>query len=76
MPPLFEPSASAIDELVVARDALEAGTLLMVKMKDNERFERNFSQLKAYYADTRCGRIVSDVPGNRCGSLADMSVYG
>ena len=53
LPPLFEPSSTAIDELVVARDALETGALLMVKLKDNQRFERNFSQLKAYYSDTR-----------------------
>ena len=40
-------------ELAVAREAMEAGTLLMVNMKDNEKFERNFVQLKAYYTDTR-----------------------
>ena len=25
----------------------------MVKLKDNDRFERSFAQLKAYYSDTR-----------------------
>lgn len=48
------------DELLLARDILEHGVFLSVKLEDEEVFERNFAQLKSYYGATRCK--IADSP--------------
>ena len=54
LPPLYEPSAHAADELALAREVLEQAVLLSVAQRDAAAFERHFAQLKPYYADARC----------------------
>lgn len=44
-PNLFVPSG----------DVFEQGVVLSVKQKDEGSFERNFQQLRPFYADLRCG---------------------
>jgi len=53
LPPLFKPSATAVQELLLARDIFEHAVVLSVKMEDQDAFERHFLQLKSYYTDTR-----------------------
>lgn len=53
LPPLFEPTPSAIQELTLARDIYEHAVVMSVKMEDQEAFERDFCQLKPYYTDAR-----------------------
>lgn len=38
---------------VVAGEVLEQAVLLSVRLQDEAAFERNFTQLKTYYTDTR-----------------------
>lgn len=42
-------------DLLLAREVLEHAVLLGVKLEDEAVFERNFAQLKSYYAATRRG---------------------
>lgn len=53
LPPRFEASPTASDEMLLARDILEQAVLLSVQMQDEASFERNFLQLNTYYTDTR-----------------------
>ena len=42
-----------------AGEVLEQAVLLSVRLQDESAFERNFTQLKTYYTDSRCaGRGV------------------
>ncbi|KAJ9549740.1 hypothetical protein OSB04_022283, partial [Centaurea solstitialis] len=51
LPPLFEETPNAIQELTLARDIYEHAVVLSVKMEDQDAFERDFFQLKPYYTD-------------------------
>lgn len=53
LPPLYGKSPTAEEELLLARDVLEHAVLLSVKGKDEQKFERNYLQLRTYYTDTR-----------------------
>lgn len=52
LPPFFEASSSAQQEVVVARDVLEHAVLLAVRAGDDAAFERNYAQLRTFYTDT------------------------
>lgn len=52
LPPSFQPTPNATEELTIARQIYEHAVVLSVKMEDQEAFERDFSQLKPYYTDT------------------------
>ncbi|XP_057455827.1 26S proteasome non-ATPase regulatory subunit 8 homolog A-like isoform X2 [Lotus japonicus] len=51
LPPLFEDTPNAVQELTIARDIYEHAVVLSVKTEDQDDFERNFFQLKPYYTD-------------------------
>ncbi|WCJ26550.1 hypothetical protein M5689_008358 [Euphorbia peplus] len=53
LPPLFEQTPNAIQELTLARDIYEHAVLLSVQIGDQDAFERDFFQLKPYYTDAR-----------------------
>eukprot|EP00877_Chromochloris_zofingiensis_P014403 jgi/Chrzof1/9216/Cz03g40080.t1 len=53
VPPNFGNSATAKEELTVAREILEYAVLVSLKSRDEAALERSFIQLKTYYADTR-----------------------
>ncbi|KAJ3693497.1 hypothetical protein LUZ60_008977 [Juncus effusus] len=53
LPPIFEPTPNAAEELILARQIYEHAVVLSVKTEDQDAFERDFSQLKPYYTDTR-----------------------
>jgi 26S proteasome regulatory subunit N12 len=56
LPPLFEDTPNAVQELTIAREIFEHAVVLSVKTEDQDAFERDFFQLKPYYTDTR-GRL-------------------
>ncbi|KAG9154499.1 hypothetical protein Leryth_026279 [Lithospermum erythrorhizon] len=56
LPPLFENTKHAVQELTIARDIYEHAVVLSVKIEDQDAFERDFFQLKPYYTDA-CGRL-------------------
>ncbi|OAY74080.1 26S proteasome non-ATPase regulatory subunit 8 homolog A [Ananas comosus] len=56
LPPSFQRTPNAVEELTVARDIYEHAVVLSVKTEDQDAFERDFFQLKPYYTDT-CGII-------------------
>ncbi|KAF7032119.1 hypothetical protein CFC21_043331 [Triticum aestivum] len=56
LPPLFQQTPNAVEELKLARDIYEHAVLLSVKTEDQDAFERDFCHLKPYYMDT-CGII-------------------
>ncbi|KAK1609373.1 hypothetical protein QYE76_033046 [Lolium multiflorum] len=56
LPPSFQQTPNAVEELTTARDIYEHAVVLSVKMEDQDAFERDFCQLKPYYMDT-CGII-------------------
>ncbi|KAM3295090.1 hypothetical protein ACQJBY_037760 [Aegilops geniculata] len=56
LPPLFQQTPNAVEELKLAREIYEQAVILSVKMEDQDAFERDFCQLKPYYMDT-CGII-------------------
>ncbi|KAK1274805.1 26S proteasome non-ATPase regulatory subunit RPN12A [Acorus gramineus] len=56
LPPLFQQSPNAVQELMIARDIYEHAVVLSVKAEDQDAFERDFFQLKPYYTDI-CGII-------------------
>ncbi|KAJ6849360.1 26S proteasome non-ATPase regulatory subunit 8-like protein A [Iris pallida] len=56
LPPLFQRTPNAVQELTLARDIYEHAVVLSVKTEDQVAFERDFFQLKPYYTDT-CGVI-------------------
>ncbi|GMQ05741.1 hypothetical protein CsSME_00050644 [Camellia sinensis var. sinensis] len=49
LPPLFEETPNAVEELTLARDIYEHAVVLSVKIEDQDAFERDFFQLKPYY---------------------------
>lgn len=51
LPPLFEESPNAVQELTIARDIYEQAVFFSVKAEDQVAFERDFFQLKPYYTD-------------------------
>lgn len=53
LPPLFEQTPTAQQELMLARELLEHAVLFSVHQQDEAAFERNFLQLRSYYTDTR-----------------------
>ncbi|XP_073353403.1 26S proteasome non-ATPase regulatory subunit 8 homolog A [Aegilops tauschii subsp. strangulata] len=52
LPPLFQQTPNAVEELKLAREIYEQAVILSVKMEDQDAFERDFCQLKPYYMDT------------------------
>ncbi|XP_078438141.1 regulatory particle non-ATPase 12A [Wolffia australiana] len=52
LPPSFQDSTNATQELTIAREIYEHAVLLSVKKEDQDAFERDFFQLKPYYTDT------------------------
>ena len=52
LPPLFQQSATAEQELLLARDVLEHAVLLSTKQHDDVGFDRHYAQLRTYYVDT------------------------
>ncbi|XP_074579932.1 26S proteasome non-ATPase regulatory subunit 8 homolog A-like [Curcuma longa] len=56
LPPTFQQTPKAAQELTIAREIYEQAVLLSVKTEDQDAFERDFFQLKPYYTDT-CGMI-------------------
>ncbi|KAF0899522.1 hypothetical protein E2562_020004 [Oryza meyeriana var. granulata] len=56
LPPSFQQTPNAVEELKIARDIYEHAVVLSVKIEDQDAFERDFCQLKPYYMDT-CGII-------------------
>lgn len=53
LPPSFEQTPTATQELLLARELLEYAVLFSVSQKDEAAMERNFNQLRPYYADCR-----------------------
>ncbi|PNW70163.1 hypothetical protein CHLRE_17g708300v5 [Chlamydomonas reinhardtii] len=53
LPPTFEKSATAQQELLLGREVLEQAVLLSCKKQDEAAMERSFTQLRTYYNDTR-----------------------
>ncbi|KAK8660297.1 hypothetical protein V6N13_051225 [Hibiscus sabdariffa] len=51
LPPLFESTPNAVNELLLAREIYEHAVVLSVKIEDQDAFERDFFQLKPYYTD-------------------------
>ncbi|GLT25203.1 hypothetical protein SLA2020_003480 [Shorea laevis] len=51
LPPLFENTPNAVQELTLAREIYEHAVVLSVKIEDQDAFERDFFQLKPYYTD-------------------------
>ncbi|XVE62230.1 hypothetical protein DITRI_Ditri06bG0101200 [Diplodiscus trichospermus] len=51
LPPLFENTPNAVNELILAREIYEHAVVLSVKFEDQDAFERDFFQLKPYYTD-------------------------
>ena len=59
--PGYRPNGPALTrELLSPRagDVLEFAVLSSVKQKDDAGFERNYSQLRTYYTDTRCRELL------------------
>ncbi|KAL5215731.1 hypothetical protein ABZP36_007132 [Zizania latifolia] len=57
LPPSFEKTPNAVQELKIARAIYEQAVILSIKVKDQDAFKRNFCQLKSFYMDAR-GMIV------------------
>jgi len=53
LPPVYNQTPTAQQELLLARETYELAVSLSVKKHDEEAFQRNFLQLKTYYTDTR-----------------------
>lgn len=53
LPPLYQPSPTAQEELMLAREVMEHAVFLSVRCKDERMFERNYQQLTTYHTDTR-----------------------
>eukprot|EP00899_Mesostigma_viride_P000835 jgi/Mesvir1/10752/Mv13821-RA.1 len=53
LPPFFDRTATAQQDLLLARTVLEHAVYLSIQMKDEAAFERHFLQLKMYYLETR-----------------------
>ncbi|KAE8687495.1 26S proteasome non-ATPase regulatory subunit 8-like protein A [Hibiscus syriacus] len=51
LPPLFESTTNAVNELLLAREIYEHAVVLSVTIEDQDAFERDFFQLKPYYTD-------------------------
>ncbi|XP_022743328.1 26S proteasome non-ATPase regulatory subunit 8 homolog A [Durio zibethinus] len=51
LPPLFENTPDAVNELLLAREIYEHAVVLSVMVEDQDAFERDFFQLKPYYTD-------------------------
>ncbi|CAL5014941.1 unnamed protein product [Urochloa decumbens] len=56
LPPSFEKTPNAVEELKIARAIYENAVILSLKIKDREALERNCCQLKEFYINT-CGMI-------------------
>ncbi|KAK8941797.1 26S proteasome non-ATPase regulatory subunit RPN12A [Platanthera guangdongensis] len=56
LPPTFEKTPNAVQELLIAREIYEHAVVLSVKTENQDAFERDFFQLKPFYTDT-CGLI-------------------
>jgi len=53
LPPRFEKTATAQEEILLGRECLEQAVLCSVQFRDEAAFERNFLQLNTYYTDTK-----------------------
>ncbi|GLC35908.1 hypothetical protein PLESTB_000518300 [Pleodorina starrii] len=53
LPPSFEQTPTAQQELLLGREVLEQAVLLSLKKQDEAAMERSFAQLRTYYNDTR-----------------------
>ncbi|EFJ43044.1 26S proteasome regulatory complex [Volvox carteri f. nagariensis] len=53
LPPSFEQTPTAQQELLLGREVLEQGVLLSLHKQDEAAMERSFAQLRTYYNDTR-----------------------
>ncbi|KAG2491322.1 hypothetical protein HYH03_010328 [Edaphochlamys debaryana] len=53
LPPTFEKTANAQQELLLGREVLEQAVLLALRKADEAGMERAFAQLRTYYNDTR-----------------------
>ncbi|KAL6746171.1 26S proteasome regulatory subunit [Haematococcus lacustris] len=70
LPPVSQPSATAQQELALARDAMEHAAMLAVKLQDEAAAERAFVQLKVFYNDTRSALE----PSSREGALIGLNL--
>ncbi|KAG2568663.1 hypothetical protein PVAP13_7NG405600 [Panicum virgatum] len=52
LPPSFEKTPNAVEELKIARAIYENAVILILKIKDREAFERSLCQLKEFYINT------------------------
>ncbi|OEL19568.1 26S proteasome non-ATPase regulatory subunit 8-like protein A [Dichanthelium oligosanthes] len=57
LPPSFEKTPNAVEELKIARAIYENAVILSLKIKDREAFERSLCPLKEFYINT-CGIIA------------------
>ncbi|KXZ48941.1 hypothetical protein GPECTOR_24g231 [Gonium pectorale] len=55
LPPVFEQTPTAQQELLLGREVLEQGVLLALRKQDEGAMERSFAQLRTFYNDTRPG---------------------
>lgn len=53
LPPTFESSPTAQQELLLAREVLEHAVLFSLKLRDEAAMDRAFTQLQTFYCDTR-----------------------
>ncbi|KAG8043443.1 hypothetical protein GUJ93_ZPchr0458g22518 [Zizania palustris] len=53
LPPSFEKTPNAVQELKMARAIYEQAVILSIKVKDQDAFKRNLCQLKSFYMDAR-----------------------
>mmetsp|Transcript_32129 Transcript_32129/g.79403 ORF Transcript_32129/g.79403 Transcript_32129/m.79403 type:complete len:266 (+) Transcript_32129:233-1030(+) len=60
LPPTFAQTATAQDELLLARELLEYAVLFSVSQKDEAAVERNFNQLRPFYTD--CAHMLPPSP--------------
>ncbi|KAJ9514117.1 hypothetical protein QJQ45_002210 [Haematococcus lacustris] len=70
LPPVSQPSATAEQELALARDAMEHAAMLAVKLQNEAAAERAFVQLKVFYNDTRSALE----PSSREGALIGLNL--
>jgi 26S proteasome regulatory subunit N12 len=63
LPPTYQFSPNAQEQLSLARSTLELAIFLAVRCSDDAAFERNFNQLRPYYLEARSLLPPSDKEG-------------
>ena len=53
LPPRYEKTPTAAEELILARECLEQAVVISVQANDEQAFERNYLQLNTYYTDIK-----------------------